>query len=517
MTDWAPEVEELRRRHALAQEMGGAERVAAHHAAGKLTVRERIERLLDPGSFVESGYLAGQAAYGEDGALREFRPANFVFGIGAIEGRSVVVAGDDFTIRGGSTEGGSGNKMGYAERLAYELRLPVIRLVDGQGGSVATIEKIGRTYPPGRPDYELLTRVFATVPVLSAALGSVAGLGAARVAASHVSVIVQGTAQMFVGGPPVVNRALGTNVDKEQLGGAEVECAAGAVDNLAADEEDALRQLRTALSYLPDNVYERPPVRPCDDPPDRREEALLGIVPRNRRRAYAMRRLIALVVDRDSFFELGALYGRSLITAFARLHGHPVGVLANDGAYLAGAITAEAARKMERFVDVCDMFHLPVVNFVDNPGYMVGPEAERQGTIRAGVRSLFSVYQATVPWVSIMVRRAYGVAGGAHANTRGLNLRYAWPSAEWGSLPLEGGIEAAYRREIAAAPDPEARRQEIAARLERLRSPFLTAEAFEIQDIIDPRETRPVLCRWVELAYKASATNLGPVRRTSRP
>ncbi len=517
MTDWAPEIEELRRRREMALEMGGEGRVAAHHAAGKLTVRERIERLLDPGSFAEFGVLAGSATYDESGALTDLRPSNFVMGLGTIGGRKVVVAGDDFTIRGGSTEGSAGGKQGYAEKMALELRLPIIRLVDGQGGSVATVEKIGRTYPPGRPDYLTLTRVFNTVPALSAALGSVAGLGSARVAASHFSVIVEATAQMFVGGPPVVKAALGLDLSKDELGNAALQCGSGAVDNAAASEDDALRQLKTVLSYLPDNVWAQPPSIASDDPAGRRDEALLGIVPRNRRRAYSMRAVIGHVVDRDSFFEVGRAFAKSFITGYARLRGRAVAVMGNDPTYLAGAITADAARKMARFIDTCDMFHLPVVNFVDNPGYMVGPEAERQDTIREGVRSLFAVYQATVPWVSIMVRRAYGIAGGAHANTRGLNLRYAWPSAEWGSLPMEGGIEAAYRREIAAAPDPAAHRQQIDERLGRFRSPFRTAESFDIENIIDPRDTRPLLCDWVEMAYQTGATDLGPKTRGTRP
>jgi acetyl-CoA carboxylase carboxyltransferase component len=515
--DWSPEVEELRTRTRLAEGMGGAERVATHRAQGKLTVRERIGRLLDPGSFAETGVLAGQASYNAAGNLTAFQPSNFVTGLGTIDGRKVVVAGDDFTIRGGSAEARAGDKMGYSEQMAVELGVPMVRLVDGQGGSVTTIEKTGRTYVPGRPNYLILVEAMSVIPVASAALGSVAGLGAARVAASHFSVMTEKTAQVFVAGPPVVKRALGSDVSKEELGPASVQCAAGAVDNAAVDEEDALQQVRRFLSYMPDNVWQLPPAITCEDPVDRRDEDLLRLIPRNRRRAYAMRTIIACVVDHGSFFEMGRGFGRSLITGLARLNGFAVGVMANDPTYLAGAITADAAKKMTRFIDLCDTFHLPVVNLVDNPGYMVGPDAERVGTIREGVRSLFAVYQASVPWVSVIVRKAYGVAGGAHQNSRRFNMRYAWPSGEWGSLPIEGGVDAAYRREIEAAPDPAARRREIEERIERLRSPFRTAEAFDIENIIDPRDTRRLLCEWAAMAHKSSARTLGPTKRGMRP
>jgi len=210
-----------------------------------------------------------------------------------------------------------------------------------------------------------------------------------------------------------------------------------------------------------------------------------------------------LVLDRHSFFEIGANYGRPLVTGLARLRGSPVGVMANDPRHFGGAINASAADKMIRFVDLCDTFHLPCVNFVDNPGFLVGSSAEREGTARVGARALIAVYQAKIPWVSILLRRVYGVAGAAHGNAQGLNLRYAWPSGDWGSLPIEGGVQAAYRREIED-------------RLAQYRSPFRTAEAFGIEEIIDPRDTRPLLCDWVENAYSLLSGDVGPKHRKVR-
>src|SRR5262249_49778830 len=203
-----------------------------------------------------------------------------------------------------------------------------------------------------------------------------------------------------------------------------------------------------------------------------------------------MRRILELVLDRGSFFEIASYYGRPLITGLARLDGYAVGIMANDPRQGGGAVNAAAADKMIRFIDLCDTFHLPCVNFVDNPGFLTGPRAEREGTARIGARALIAVYQARIPWISILVRRAFGVAGAAHGNAESLNLRYAWPSGDWGSLPIEGGVQAAYRREIESAEDPAALEAEITARLDALRSPFRTAEAFGGEKIIDPAEPR---------------------------
>lgn len=516
---WEREVDEIRRRKELAAAMGGEESVARQHGGGKLTVRERIDFLLDDGSFHEVGALAGRARY-QDGRLEEFRPSNFVFGMGRIAGRKIVVGGDDFTVRGAAQDGAIGNKMGYSEKMARELQLPLVRLVDGTGGggSVKTLEKLRHTYVPAIPGLEVSVELLGLVPVVGAAMGSVAGLGAMRVAASHFRVMVRGTSQVFVAGPPVVERGVNEHVTKEELGGAHIHGSqSGLIDNVAGSEEEAFAFIRAFLSYMPTSVYEQPSVYDTDDPTDRREEELLSIVPRERRRAYDVRRVVTLVVDRDSFFEIGPLQGRSLVTGLARLGGHPVGVMANDPRQSGGGLDAAASDKMVRFVDLCDTFHLPVVYFVDLPGFLIGTVAERTGTILKGTRALFSVYQARVPWCSILMRRVFGVAGAGHGNADRLNLRYAWPSGDWGSLPIEGGVMAAYRREIEAAPDPDARRRKIEEMLDQVRSPLRTAEAFGVEEMIDPRDTRKLLCEWVPDAYRNEATRLGPRARSMRP
>jgi propionyl-CoA carboxylase beta chain len=329
----------------------------------------------------------------------------------------------------------------------------------------------------------------------------VAGFASARAVASHYSVMVADTSHMFIAGPPVVART-GRHFTKDELGSPELHAKAGAIDDIADSEQDAFERAARFLSYLPSSVDELPPCLPCDDPTDRCEQRLIEVVPTDRRKVYKMREILADVFDRDSFFEITRHYGRSVITGLARLNGRPVAVMASDPYVYGGAWSADTAQKVTRFVDMAETFHLPVVNLVDIPGFLIGLEAEQAATIRHGSRALSAIYQATVPWCSVLVRKTFGVAGAAHCNASRLRYRYAWPSGDWGSIPLEGGVEAAYRADIAAAPDPQAALAEITARLEALRSPFRTAEAFGVEEIIDPRQTRPLLCEFAEHAYR---------------
>ncbi|MDQ1533940.1 MAG: hypothetical protein QOF28_1701, partial [Actinomycetota bacterium] len=510
--DWTPELEELARREAFAARMGGEEKVAKHRSLGKLPVRERIACLLDDATFHEIGSLTGRATYDDDGQLVDLTPANFVMGRGRINGRNVVVGGDDFTVRGGSADASIFQKQIYAERMAHDLRLPMVRLVDGSGGggSVKTLEQERRSLVPFNPGWEWVVANLSTVPVVSLCLGSVAGLGAARVVTSHYSVMVKGTSHLFVAGPPVVAQ-LGEDVDKETLGGSAIHTRNGVVDDEAATEAEAIDRARAFLSYLPSSVHERPPRVPSDDVADRREEWLVGAVPRDRRKVYRIRPIIEAIVDRESFMELGRHFGGPAVTGLAHVDGWPVAILANDPYHYAGGWTAAAAQKVTRFVDLADTFGLPVVHFVDNPGFVIGADAEHAATIRHGARALAAIYEAKVPWCSVILRKVYGVAGAAHQNASRLSWRYAWPSGNWGSLPLEGGIEAAYRAELEAAPDPAARRAEIEQRLAARQSPFRTAEAFLVEEIIDPRDTRRLLCEFTELA--ASLWEPGPPAR----
>jgi len=508
---WQEEVDELRRREALALAMGGEEGVARQRRQGKLTVRERIATLADPGSFREFMALTGTAGY-RDGALTAFIPKAFVNGELTLDGRKVFVSANDFTVRGGSggTHGGMGQELSATQR-ALEWRLPYIRLLDASGGSVRTFEDYGRTYLPDGNSWTVNeVRALSLIPTVSAVLGSVAGLPAIYACLAHFSVMVKDISQIFPGGPPVVKAALGLDITKQELGGDHIHTrVSGTIDNLAESEADAFDQIRRFLSYLPPSVYEAPPRGPTSDDPGRTEEALLSIVPRNRRQAYDGRKLLNLVVDRDSFFEIAPLYGRARVTGLARLDGYPVGIMANNPRYNGGSTDVAAGSKMMRLIQLCDTFHLPLISLADEPGFMVGPESERQGIERAGARLVATVCNSRTPWITVVIGKLYGVAGQCHHRPSGMFRRYAWPSANWGSMHITGGVAAAYRREIESAPDPDAKRQEIEARLQGLASPFRTAEVTG-QDIIDPRETRARMVEFVHDAQRILATQLGP-------
>lgn len=516
---WEPELEELARRREFALQMGGPEGIARQRERGKLTVRERIDAFADPGSFREFRGLIGDATY-EDGALAHFTPKGSVEGFVEIDGRKVVVTAGDFTVRGGSG-GGARGAMGQelpSNRRALEWRVPYVRLLDAAGGSVRSFEELGRTYlPDGNDGAAIDVQLLRTSPVVSAVLGSVAGLPAVNACIAHFNVMVKGMSQLFPGGPPVVKQALGYDITKEELGGEQIHVyQSGVVDNLAEDEADAYRMIRRFLSYLPSNVWEPAPrVKPEDDP-NRREESLLSVVPRDRRYPYDAHKIIDAVVDRDSFFEIAPFYGRSRITGLARIDGYPVGVMANNPAHMGGTTDVSAGDKVIRLLQLCDTFHLPLISFADEPGFLVGLESEKRGIERAGARLVVATCESQMPWCTVVVGRLFGVAGQCQQRPSGMFRRYAWPSARWGSMHIQGGASAAYRREIESAPDPEAKRAEIEARLEALASPFRTAESTG-QDIIDPRETRPLLVEFVHDAQRILASQLGPSPVPYRP
>lgn len=500
---WKDEIAHLRKRQALAHNMGGAEKLARQKAAGRLNVRERLDLLLDPGSFREIGSITGKARAGSDGGLEDFFPANCIFGRGTLRGRPVAVVADDFTVRGGAADAAIVEKQIEAEKMAGELGLPLIRLIEGTGGggSVKSILDMGASYVPFNPAWDQVVANLERVPVVSLALGPVAGLGAARAVSSHYCVMVKGQSQMFIAGPPVV-AGVGEHVTKEELGGSDLQLAAGAADDAYASEADAMEAARWFLSYLPDMAGDAADRTPPSDDPSRIDESLREIVPRDKRFGYDMRAILNSTLDQGSVFEMGRHFGSSVITALARLDGWPVAVLASNPNVYGGGWTAEAAQKIIRFVDLAETFRLPVVHFVDVPGFVIGTRAERAGTIRHGARALSAIYQASVPWCTMLIRKAYGVAGAAMMDHTRFRYRYAWPSGDWGSLPLEGGVEAAFKSVLEKAEDPEALKAELRSRMKDLSDPFKTAERFWIEEIIDPAETRPLLTDFANLTAK---------------
>jgi len=558
---WKPEMEQLEFMRELGKRMGGPEGIERQQAQGRLTVRERIERLLDPTSFEETGTTQGVSKWDDDNNLLSFRPGSTVRGYGLIEGRTVIVEGQDFTIRGGASDGAVASYGRSLSAMAADLRMPLVRLLDGAGGSVRNYDTENRPggaasivhhkiedlderpvelSPSGVPGSLELPQHFdasrviptprddlrtalargntlAQVPVVSAVLGSVAGGPAVDACNCHFSVMTKNS-ETFVGGPPMIKQALGVEMTKHEIGNYLVQVkASGAIHNVAEDEEDALWQIRRFLSYLPSNVWQLPPRIDPDDDPNRRDEELASFMPRNRRRPHDVRKLIGMVLDKDSTFEISALYGREIVTMLARIDGFPVAVLANDCRHNGGAMTAAACIKIERFLDFADVFHLPVVYFCDVPGFMVGQASEKAGIIRFANRAVCAVRESTVPYITIVTRRLYGVAGWS-AKSTGTAVRYAWPSAESGSLVAEGGVMAAYRREIEAAPDPDARRKELEEHYIQMASVLRQPGQAAPMEIIDPRDTRPAIIDYIRRTHAINASQLGPkIRVGMRP
>lgn len=488
---WTPELEELSARQRMAEAMGGPDKVQRQHDRGKMDARARIAGLVDSGSFREIGKIAGRGDYDAQGKLLHSAPSNLIFGRADIDGRPVVASADDFTVRGGAADAALHRKFVQCEKMAHEMGLPIIRMIDGSGGggSVKSLEDMGYTYVPMVPGWDDIMRNLDNVPVVALALGPTAGLGAARVCMSHYSIMVKGLSQMFAAGPALA-AAIGETVDKEGLGGSEIHARNGVVDEEVASEAEAFAYARAFLSFLPSAVGQLAPRTANDDPVGRCDEALRDLVPRAADQLYSMRQLLSSVFDKDSVFEMGRRWGRAVITAFARLDGWPVALLASDPSFLGGSWEALTAQKVKRFVELADRFGLPVVHLVDNPGFMIGTQAEQAGTIRYGVEAMNAIY------------RAYGIAGSAMSNAERFQYRFAWPSGDWGSLPISGGLEVAYKSELEAAEDPIAKLEEIKARLDAVTSPFRSAEKFAVEDIIDPAETRPLLCEFADLAWR---------------
>ena len=515
---WENEVKELERRRHLAKQQGGKEGIAKQHAKGRLTIRERIDTLLDPNSFREHGQATASPVYDDHDEIIEYAPANYIVGFGKIDQRRIVVGGEDFTLKGGSPNAAGLRKSVYAEHLAVQYKVPLIRMLEGGGGSVKGSAKKGGTVGEPvftEPRFKIIADAMSEVPVVSGAMGAVAGFPAGRLVASHFSVMTKHTAQVLIGGPALVERALGVSLTKDELGGAQVHASSGVIDNLAEDEHDAFAQIKKFLSFLPSSVHARTPRYECHDSVERMEQDLLTAVPRDSNAGFDMRAIVEMIVDQESFFEMGRDFGPSQICGLAQLNGQPVGILANDCMVYAGAMTAEAAQKYRRFVEMCDTFHVPIVNFVDQPGFMIGPESEAQGTIRYGMAAVCAASQSTIPWAVIQVHKGFGVATAAHYAPG--NYVLAWPSVESGALPLEGGVAVAFHREIAAAENPEAKRRELEERIREARSPFPRAESFSVHELIDPRETRPMLCEWIDWIQPQLDDLVGPVRFGMRP
>ncbi|KAF2206276.1 hypothetical protein CERZMDRAFT_115810 [Cercospora zeae-maydis SCOH1-5] len=484
---------------------------------GKLWVRERINLLFDKDSFREIGEATGHVIWKPigTGGIREepesFTPHNNVQGFGTLNGRNVVCTADDFSIRAGHQDGHLMAKTIHTEKLALQFKLPMIKLTDGSsgGGSVTSIEKQGFSYVPPMTGFDIVqAQLNAGIPNLGAVLGPAIGLGAARVVSCHFSVMAEDVGSLFNAGPNVVAKAtFEEGLRLTDLGGPGMHCTNGTIDNLARDEQACFEQIRTVLGFLPNCGTMMPPVGETMDEVGRENVELRTMVPRKRERMFSMRTIISTVVDDGSWFEIGALWGRTAICGLARLGGKPIGIFGNNPEVLTGALDAAGSQKLIRHLKFCDVFNLPLLQFVDVPGYAVGTVAERTATMRWGVELTKAYYTTTMPIFSVIVRKTYGVAGGVIVDCRDPHNRVAWPSGEWGSLPLDGGIEVGHAHELRQIEKEkgvearQARYKELDTMYRRLMNPVRTANHFSVEEIIDPATTRKVVANWVDMVY----------------
>jgi acetyl-CoA carboxylase carboxyltransferase component len=493
-----PRLEELRARRARIEAGGGRERVARQHGSGKLTARERLGDLLDPGTFVElDRFVTHRAtAFGMD---RVEAPADgVVTGYGAIAGRPAYVFSQDFTVLGGSLGEGHAQKICKIMDLAMRNGAPVIGLNDSGGARIQEgVASLG-----GYAEIFLRnTLASGVVPQISAIMGPCAGGAVYSPAITDFTIMVRGTSYMFVTGPQVVRAVTHEDVTFEALGGAEVHAGrSGVAHFIAEDDEDCLGLVRRLLSYLPQNNLDEPPRVPCTDPPERMDAALDRLVPEDPHRPYDMREVIGHVVDDGEFLEVHRQFAQNLVVGFARLGGRSVGVVAQQPLVLAGVLDINSSVKGARFVRFCDAFNIPLVTFVDVPGFLPGTEQEHGGIIRHGAKLLFAYCEATVPKLAVITRKAYGGAYDVMSSKhiRG-DLNLAWPTAEIAVMGPEGAIDIIFRRELEGASDREAERARLVAEYRaKFANPYIAAGRGYVDDIIEPRETRPRLLSALE-------------------
>ena len=489
----------LRAMRARALEGGGPERIDAQHARGKLTARERLALLLDDGSFQEMGALAthDQTEFG----LADHRvPGDgVVAGFGKINGRRVAVFAQDFTVLGGSFSKVQSHKISRLQDLALESGIPLIGLNDSGGAriqeGVASLAAYGEVF---------VRNVLASgvIPQISLILGPCAGGAVYSPALTDFVVMARGTSSMFLTGPDVVEAVTGEQVTIEELGGADVHDARSGVAHLVADDErHALELAKQLLGYLPQNNNEDPPQVIPYDPPDRVEDALNTLIPEDEAEAYDVRRIIELVFDRDSFLEIHPGYAANVVVGFARLDGFSVGIVANQPAVMAGVLDIDASDKISRFIRICDVYNIPVVTFVDCPGFLPGTDQEYRGVIRHGAKIIYAYCEATVPKISIVTRRAMGGAYVAMSSRQmRTDVAFAWPGAQIAVMGAEAAVRVLYRREVRAAADPAAAEARYVAEYrDAFFNPYRAADVGQIDEVIEPRETRQRLIRALEL------------------
>jgi methylmalonyl-CoA decarboxylase subunit alpha len=493
-------VEDLHERREKAKLGGGEEKIALQHERGKLTARERIDLLVDEGSFVELG-LHGRPHFSQRSMEGKEAPADGVItGWGDVQGRTCAIAAYDFTVMAGSMGMTGELKVGRLREMALQKRMPFIWLLDSAGARIQ--EASGSLFAGSGHLFREEVTMSGVIPLVAAMLGPCAAGTAYIPGLSDFVPMVVGQGAMALAGPHLTKAVTGEDISMEDLGGAKVHCRKSGVGDLeVSDDRECIEAVKTYLSYFPANCEERPPLRETSDPDDRMSEKLLDIVPESPRQPYDMYDVIAEIVDDGEWFDIKPKFARTLITCFARFGGQPVGIVANQPKQLGGILENDSADKAARFINLCDAFNIPLVFLQDVPGFMVGSKVEHAGIIRHGAKMLYAVSRATVPKVTVVVRKAYGagyyvMCGKAYEP----DLIVAWPGAEISVMGPEGAVNIIGRSAIEAAEDPDAKRAEMIAEVKKIIDPYIAAGNAMIDDIIDPRETRPTIIRGLRMA-----------------
>jgi propionyl-CoA carboxylase beta subunit len=488
-------VEELGKLKEAALHAGSPAAIERQHAKGKLTARERLEILLDPGSFVELDMLARHRAHGFD--IEKTRPLTdgVITGWGTVEGRKVFVFSQDFTVFGGALGEVFAEKIHKVMDLAESVGAPFVGINDGAGARIQ--EGVVSLAAYGGIFYRNV-KASGVIPQISVILGPCAGGAVYSPAMTDFIFMVRGTSHMFITGPDVVKAVTGEDVTQEELGGAMTHASkSGVASFVYEDEKQCLEEVRYLLSFLPSNNLEDPPFVAPEDDAERLCPNLIDLIPDSPNKPYDMKKVIADVVDDGDFLEVFPFWAGNIVTGFARIDGHAVGIVGNQPQVLAGTLDIDASEKGARFVRTCDAFNIPLVTFVDVPGFLPGTDQEYGGIIRHGAKLLYSYCEASVPRIQVITRKAYGGAYVVmNSKSIGADLAFAWPSAEIAVMGPQGAVNIIFRKELESADDPETRRVELVEEYtERFANPYVAAERGYIDDVIDPSDTRAVLCR----------------------
>jgi acetyl-CoA carboxylase carboxyltransferase component len=495
-----PLVEDLHERRAKAMLGGGEERIARQHAADKLTARERLALLVDDGTWTELGIHAG-IHFSVRGLEGKEAPADGVItGYGKVDGRLTAIAAYDFTVMAGSMGMTGELKVGRLRELALTKRIPFVWLLDSAGARIQ--EAVGSLFAGSGHLFREEVVNSGVIPQVAALMGPCAAGTAYIPGLADFVPMVKGRGSMALAGPHLVRAAVGEDVTQEELGGSRVHCRKSGVGDLeVADDEECIARVREYLSFMPQNCEEAPPIREVGDPIDRMDEDLLDVIPESNRKPYDMYEVIRRIVDDGVYFDMKPQFAKTLITCFARFGGRPAGIVANQPKHLGGILDNDSADKAARFINLCNAYGIPLVFLQDVPGFMVGTKVEEAGIIRHGAKMLYAVANATVPKVTVVLRKAYGagyyvMCGKAYEP----DLIVAWPTAEISVMGAEGAVEIVFRKQVEEAEDPVAKKAELIANYRSIIDVYIAARNAMIDDVIDPRETRPTICRALEMA-----------------